>query len=53
MTGDQFDLLQRALLYTFEPIIGWWLVGLASYSILVALYIFFLALLRWMTGKSV
>jgi hypothetical protein len=53
MTGDQFDLLQRALLYTFEPIIGWWLVGLASYSILVALYIFMLALLRWMTGKSV
>jgi len=53
MTADQFSFLQKALIYTFEPILGWWLVALASYSILIALYIFFLALLRWMTGKSV
>jgi hypothetical protein len=53
MTADQFVFLQRALLYTFEPILGWWLAALFFFSVTVAFYIFFLALLRWMTGKAV
>jgi hypothetical protein len=53
MTVEQFAFLQKALLYTFEPILGYWLVSVVFFSIVIAFYIFFLALLRWMTGKAV
>jgi len=52
MDFNTWSFIQHALIYTFEPVIGYWLVGVVATGILTALYIFMLALLRWLSGRG-
>lgn len=52
MTQDQFNLIQDAFIYVFGDILGYWLSGVTAFALLLSLYILFLALFRWLSGKG-
>lgn len=53
MDFNTWSFIQRALIFVFEPVMGYWLVGLTAAGILTAVYILFLSLVRWLTSKEV
>ena len=52
MDLNTWSFIQHVLIYVYEPVIGYWLTGLAVAGILAALYILILGLLRWLTGRG-
>jgi hypothetical protein len=52
MTQAEFTLIQDALIYVFQDIVGYWLSGLAALTVLWSLLMIFDGLFRWLTGKG-
>jgi hypothetical protein len=52
MASDLWTFIQHALIFTFEPIIGYYLAGIAFSGVLIPLYVLILSLLRWLSGKG-
>jgi len=52
MASDLWQFIQSALLFVYEPIIGYYLAAIVFSGVLIPLYILVLALLRWLSGKG-
>jgi len=46
-----WSFIQQALIYVFEPVIGYWLVGVVFTGVLAALFILVLSTARWLNNK--
>lgn len=51
MTSQDFLDIQNALMYVFGPFIYWWLVCFTSGGFLLAVWIIWLGLLRWISKR--
>lgn len=52
MDFNTWTFIQHALIYVFEPVLGYWLTGIAVTGIAAALYILMLSFFRWLTGQG-
>lgn len=52
MDFNTWVFIQHALIYVFEPVIGYWLVGVFAAGMAAALYVLMLSFFRWLSGQG-
>jgi len=52
MDATQFENIQEALMYVFQPFAFWWLVGIFAAGMIQALIMVGLGLARWIMGRG-
>ena len=52
MSADLWAFIQNALVFVYEPVIGYWLSGVVFSAVLIPLFMLMLSLFRWLSGKG-
>lgn len=52
MTADLWEFIQTALIFVYEPVVGYWLSAVVFAGVLIPVYMLVLSLLRWLSGKG-